>query len=86
MAVKAMLYCDGETSPELGDHVEVGVGSLLYELEMAHVKCLGHKKILVEYDNKNIKPAIEWVLPEICEMVERAASASAATTDRCEKD
>lgn len=72
MAGKALTYHDGETTAELGDRVEVGIDSLMYEPEMAVVKCLGRKKIMVEYDNETVKPRVEWVLPDGCEMISRA--------------
>jgi len=72
MASKGIFYDDGEIA-SLGDHVEVGGISLLYEPEMATVKVVGAKKLLVEFDNEYIKPRREWVRPDECIMISREA-------------
>lgn len=68
---KSLRYADG-TLCNLGDRVETGIHSLLYEPEMAVVKCLGSKKLLVEYENQWVKPRSEWVKPDSCELISRA--------------
>lgn len=68
---KSLRYNDG-TLCELGDRVDIGVDNLLYEPEPGVVKCLGSKKLLVEYDNQNVKPRAEWVIPSSCDMIARA--------------
>lgn len=67
---RSLRYADG-TLCNLGDRVEVGADSLLYEPEMAVVKCLGIKKLLVYYENQSVKPRSEWVKPDSCDMISR---------------
>lgn len=64
-----MNYRDDEYAPEMGDLVDVY--SEEFEPESARVVAIGKSKIRITYDNDNIKPRSEWVLPSDRDMVSR---------------